>query len=398
MRGVRATVAAMATTVVVGGTAAAQAPPIKIGASLSVTGTYAKLGAYQREGYALCEKHINAANGLLGRPVSFVVYDDQSTPATAIRLYEKLLSEDKVDAVMGPYSSPITEAVKAVTEKYQKVMVAPMAATTSIWYPRDPRVTPPKYLFMIQPRAESYLEGFIDVAARMGVKTLALVNEDTLLAKAVATGAAGLAKDRGLTVVLQEAYPKGTTDFSAMLLRVKAANPDALAAATYFDDAVAITRQLKELDVNPKMFGLTIGGDLPEFVQLLGKQADFVYGATQWEATLPYPGVKEFVEAYRKEFKREPVYHAAAGYSGCQVFAEGVRRAGSLDAERLRQALLALRLRTPFGDYQVNERGFQVGRKMLLMQWQDGKKALVWPDDVGDGKARFPTPAWNQRP
>jgi branched-chain amino acid transport system substrate-binding protein len=91
--------------------------PIRIGASLSQTGTYAKLGNYQREGYQLCIKELNAKGGLLGRKVELVVYDDQSTPATGVRLYEKLISEDKVDAVMGPYSSAITEAAVNVTEK-----------------------------------------------------------------------------------------------------------------------------------------------------------------------------------------------------------------------------------------------------------------------------------------
>src|SRR2546428_13808214 len=112
----------------------AQAPgPIRIGASLSLTGTYAKLGNYQHEGYKLCAKQVNDKGGLLGRKVEFVVYDDQSTPATGVRLYEKLITEDKVDAIMGPYSSPVTEAAVNVTEKYKKVMVAPLAATTSIF-------------------------------------------------------------------------------------------------------------------------------------------------------------------------------------------------------------------------------------------------------------------------
>jgi branched-chain amino acid transport system substrate-binding protein len=100
--------------------------PIRIGASLSLTGTYAKLGKNQHEGYQLCQKDLNAKGGLLGRKVEFVVYDDQSMPPTGVRLYEKLITEDKVDAVMGPYSSPITEAVANVTEKYTKVMVSPL--------------------------------------------------------------------------------------------------------------------------------------------------------------------------------------------------------------------------------------------------------------------------------
>src|SRR6185295_1262988 len=102
--------------------------PVRIGASLSLTGTYAKLGKNQHEGYQLCQKDLNAKGGLLGRKIEFVVYDDQSMPPTGVRLYEKLITEDKVDAVMGPYSSPITEAVANVTEKYKKVNVSPLAA------------------------------------------------------------------------------------------------------------------------------------------------------------------------------------------------------------------------------------------------------------------------------
>src|SRR5689334_18761091 len=97
--------------------------PIRIGASLSLTGTYAQPGRYQHEGYQLCEKDLNAKGGLLGRKVQFVLYDDQSMPATAVRLYEKLITEDKVDAIMGPYSSAISEAAVNVSEKYKKVMV-----------------------------------------------------------------------------------------------------------------------------------------------------------------------------------------------------------------------------------------------------------------------------------
>jgi branched-chain amino acid transport system substrate-binding protein len=365
--------------------------PIKIGASLSLSGTYAQPGTYQKEGYELCADHVNAKGGLLGRKIEFVLYDDQSNPATGVRLYEKLITEDKVDAVMGPYSSPITEAVANVSEKYQKVLVSPLAATTSIF--KKGR----KYIFMVISPAEVYLEGLIDMAAKRGLKTVAVVNEDTLFTKASATGVVDLAKKRGMQVVFQEAYPKGNTDFSALLTKVKAVNPDVIAASTYFDDAVAITRQMKELNVNAKMYGVTVGGDLPKFYDLLKQNAEYVYGATQWEPTLPYPGQKEFVESYTKKFNREPVYHSAAGYAGCQIYAEGVRRAGTLDSDKVREQLLKLEMRTFFGDYKVEPDGFQTAHKMVMFQWQDGKKVTVWPDDLAGGKARFPTPPWGQR-
>jgi branched-chain amino acid transport system substrate-binding protein len=365
--------------------------PIRIGASLSLTGTYAQPGSYQKEGYELCAEHLNAKGGMLGRKVEFVMYDDQSMPATAVRLYEKLITEDKVDAVMGPYSSPITEAVANVSEKYQKVLVSPLAATTSIF--RKGR----KYIFMVISPAEAYLEGLVDMAAKRGLKTVAIVNEDTLFTKASAVGVAEIAKQKGMQVVFQEAYPKGNTDFSALLVKMKAANPDVIAASTYFDDAVAITRQMKELNVNPKMYGVTVGGDLPKFYDLLKQNAEYVYGSTQWEASLPYPGQKEFVDAYQKKFGHEPVYHSAAGYAGCIIYAEGVRRAGTLDSDKVREQLLKLKTRTFFGDYKVDADGFQTAHKMVMFQWLDGKKVTVWPDELASGKPRFPTPPWNQR-
>jgi branched-chain amino acid transport system substrate-binding protein len=383
MRTTLGALAVAAGVVLLGGPADAQGP-IRIGASLSLTGTYAEPGTYQSEGYKLCERDLNAKGGLLGRKVEMVVYDDQSQPATGVRLYEKLITEDKVDAVMGPYSSAISEAVANVTEKYKKVMVAPLAATTSIF--KKGR----KYAFMVISPAEVYLEGLVDIAAKRKLKTIAIINEDTLFPKASAQGTEELAKKAGLQVVFKEAYPKGNQDFSGLLIKLKAANPDVLAAATYFDDAVALARQMKELDVTPKMTAVTVGGDLPKFQELLKQTAEGIYGASQWEGALPYPGAKEFFDTYTKEFKHEPSYHSAAGYAGCILYAEGVKKAGSLEADKVRDALLALKTRTMFGDYQVDKDGFQIAHKMVLLQWQEGKRVIVWPDDLANGKPRFP--------
>jgi branched-chain amino acid transport system substrate-binding protein len=368
-----------------------EAQEIKVGASISLTGTYAKPGKYTQEGYLLCEKDINDRGGLVGRKVRFTIYDDRSDPATAIKLYEKLITEDKVDLVLGPYSSPVTNAASTVSEKYKKVMMATLAATTSIWERGF------KYLFMTISPAEVYLEGLVDLAAERGLKSIAVINEDTLFSKAAAKGTIELAKKKGMQVVFHEAYPKGTTDFSALLIKIKSLNPDVIAAGSYFDDAVATTRQMKELDVNPRMYGVTVGGDLPEFYDLLKKTAEYVYGSSQWEKTLPYPGIKEFVANYEKMWNREPGYHAAAAYGGCQIFAEAVKRANSLDSDKIREQLLKLKTTTIFGDYEVDERGFQIAHKMVLHQWQDGKKVVVWPASVAGGKPLYPTPPWSRR-
>jgi branched-chain amino acid transport system substrate-binding protein len=365
--------------------------PIKIGASISLTGTYAKLGSYTQDGYLLCAKELNDKGGLLGRKVQFVIYDDRSDPPTAIKLYEKLITEDKVDLVMGPYSSPVTNAASTVTEKHKKLMMASLAATTSIWERGY------KYLFMTISPAEVYMEGLIELAAERDLKTLAVINEDTLFSKAAAKGTIELAKKKGMKVVFHEAYPKGTTDFSALLIKIKALNPDVIAAGSYFDDAVATTRQMKELDVNPKMFGVTVGGDDPDFGKQLGKTAEYVYGSTQWADNVPYPGVKQFIENYKKMFNRDFSYHAPAAWGACQVFAEAIRRANSLESDKIREQLLKLKMTTAFGDWQVDERGFQIAHKMVLLQWQEGKRVTVWPPQLAERKPVYPTPAWSQR-
>jgi branched-chain amino acid transport system substrate-binding protein len=365
--------------------------PIKIGASISVTGNYAKLGSYTRDGYLLCAKEINDRGGLLGLKLEFVIYDDRSDDATAIKLYEKLITEDKVGLVMGPYSSPITKSASTVSEKYKKIMVASLAAETAIWERGY------KYLFMTISPAEVYMEGLVLLAAERGLKTIAVINEDTSFAKAAAKGAVDLAKKKGMQVVMHEAYPKGTTDFSSMLIKMKALNPDVIMGGSYFDDAVATTRQMKELDVNPKMFGVTVGGDVPDFGKQLGKTADYVYGSTQWAENLKYPGAKEFIENYKKTYNRDFSYHAPAAYGACQIQAEAIRRAKSLDSDKIREQLLKLKITTAFGDYQVDQRGFQIAHKMVLIQWQEGKRVTVWPAPLSDGKPLYPTPPWSQR-
>jgi len=380
-------------------------PPIRIGASASKTGTYAALGQNQLRGYQLCVKHTNEKGGVLGRKLELVVEDDQSQSATAIRIYERLITQEKVDLVLGPYGSPMTEPMTYLTEKYRMPMVAATVGTTSIF--KKGR----KFIFMVYSPGEVYLEGFVELVARNGLKTIALINEDSIFPHAVVKGASELAKKRGLQVVLAEAYPKGTTDFSAILTRVRATTPDAFGAATYFDDAVAVTRQMKELNLNPKMYAATIGVGQPEFYKRLERTAEFVYGPSQWEpefvtiragGLIPiarqYPGAREFVEAHHREYPGADLsYQTAAGYAGCQVLTEAVKRAGSLDKEKIRDAILKLDFNTVFGAFKVDPDGLQIAHKMVTVQWQDGKRVIVWPEELAPGKPRFPTPPWSQR-
>ncbi|MGH8526886.1 MAG: ABC transporter substrate-binding protein, partial [Gammaproteobacteria bacterium] len=112
----------------------------------------------------------------------------------------------------------------------------------------------------------------------------------------------------------------------------------------------------------------------------------------------PYPGAKEFTESYKKEFPGADLsYHSAGGYAGCQILVDAIKRARSLDGEKIRAEIAKMDLTTVYGGFKVDEGGFQVSHKMVMFQWQEGKKVIVWPDELAAGKVRFPTPQWSQR-
>jgi branched-chain amino acid transport system substrate-binding protein len=366
---------------------------IRIGSSLSLTGkAYSEQGAYCREGYLLCQKEVNQQGGVLGRQIELVIYDDASDGKTAASNYEKLITQDKVDAVLGPYGSGITEAVADVAEKHRILMIAPTAGSSAIWEKGR------KYLVMMLSPVESVPEGLVDLAARNGLRRVALIKLDGLVANAAAKGASELAKTKGLEVVFTEAYPNGISDFADILKRVKAAIPDVLMAASVrIEDLVAINRQMREVDLNVKMFSSVPYGLLPDYYKQVGREAEFVYSGSFWESDLPYPGNREFVTAYEKEFNRTPAVQSAASYAGCRLLVDAIGSTGSLDSEKLRAAVMGLRTKTVLGDFAVDDRGFQIAHKAVTIQWQEGKKVIVWPDEVASAKARVPTPPWTQR-
>jgi branched-chain amino acid transport system substrate-binding protein len=380
--------------------------PLRIGGSLSLSGNYSEPGQAHERAYRVCVKQANERGGVLGRSIEFSVEDDKSDPATAAAIYERLLTKDKVSAVFSPYSSPINDAVANVTEQHRMPMLAAGAATTSIF--KKGR----KFIFMMVSPAEVYFEGLMDVAAKRGLKTVAVLYEDTIFPKASAQGMIDLANRHGLRVVVAEAYPAKTTDFSAIMAKIKAANPDVVAAASYFNDTVAIVRQMKEAGVSPRMTGVTSGGDLPKFYEMLGRSAEYIYGATQWAPELvqvraggvipitrAYPGVRQFVEDHQKQFPGAALsYQSAAAFGACQILLESIRRAGSLEPDKLRAEILKFDGNTAYGAFRVDADGFQIAHKMLMFQWQDGKKVIVWPEELSSVGPRFPTPPWSKRP
>jgi branched-chain amino acid transport system substrate-binding protein len=357
---------------------------------MSETGTYATQGIPARNGYRLCEAHLNAEGGLLGRPVELVIHDDRSETATAIALYERLLTEEGVDAVLGPYGSTLTEAVAPVTEAHRMVHVSPLAATTSIW--EQGRT----HLFMVLPPAELFLAGLIDMAAERGLDRVAILAEDALFPRAAAAGAAARAVDRGMTVVIDERYPSGTEDFTEFLERMADQDAQVLAmAASTLGDFVLVRRAMLDAGGGPQMFGTS--GAVQEFADALGEGAEYVFGLSAWEPGLPNPGNDEFVMAYRDAFGPMPSFHAAGAYGSCRLLAEAVERTGSLDQDALRDTLLGLETTTVFGPFAVDERGYQVANQGVFIQWQDGEKVVVWPEDVATQAPRqSPFPETNR--
>lgn len=366
------------------------ADPITIGATMSETGSLSTQGIAARNGYLLCQEHLNEQGGILGRPVEFLIYDDQSDSDTAIELYEKLITQDKVDAIMGPYGSTLTEAVAPVTERHQMVHISPLAATTSIWEQGR------EYLFMVLPPAELFLAGLIEMADDYGLNRVAVLQQDALFPKAAGEGAADLAREKGMHVAFTYTYPTGLDDFSAILKLIDLAGIEVVAmAASDLDDFITITRQMKDLDVNVKMFGKS--GAVDRFRDQLGADADYAFGLSAWEPVLDNPGIEHFTESYIDRFGINPSFHAAGAYGSCQIFAEAAEKTGSLDSNEMRNVLLNLETQTVFSNYAVDERGYQIANRGLFVQWQNGDKVVVWPDDLATSEPWFPTPEWDKR-
>lgn len=183
----------------------AAAQPVKVGAALSLSGSYERFGKNMKQSYELWAEEVNARGGLLGRKIELQIYDDQSEPETGAKLYEKLITEDKVDLLLGPYSAAVTLTVTAITEKYKFPVLAAGASGAQIWNRGF------KYVFGFYTQAPTYSHGALDIAKEKGYKTVALVNEDTAFPQDVVKGAEAKAKELGLEVIFKEQYPKGLT-------------------------------------------------------------------------------------------------------------------------------------------------------------------------------------------
>ena len=369
----------------------AQAKPVVMGAPMSLTGAYSRLAEEYLRGLQMWREEVNARGGLLGRPVEFKIYDDQSDPTTATKLFEKLIADDKVDLALCPFSSPVTFAASTVTEKYKYPIVAGGATAQNIWERGY------KYIFQMYPPPDLQIRGLLEVAKQGGVKSAAVIGEDTIFTKELSQIFVRLAKEGGVEVVFYEEYGKGMTDLTPVVLKARAKRPDMIFGATYLPESVLIMRHLKELNFAPKIVSFLIGPALDDYVKTLGKDAEYAVGTTLWESTLPIPGVKEFVAKYRSKYRDVPPYHVAGAYGQGLIVEEAVKKAGTFDREKLRDALASLETTTIFGGYKVNAKGVQTAKQAYIVQIQEGRRKLIWPSELAEAKLKAPLPAWNAR-
>ncbi|MGH7278267.1 MAG: amino acid ABC transporter substrate-binding protein [Candidatus Rokuibacteriota bacterium] len=365
---------------------------VLVGGAISQTGRYAEPAGRQVNSIKLWVDEVNARGGLLGHKIDLMLLDDKSDIQTSIKLYEKLITEDKVDLLLAPYSSGITDAVANVNERYKMPFIAYGAASSVIWEKGR------KYIFGINAIAEDYQKGAIHIAKQIGVQRIAIIGEDSLFPRMSAKGAKEWARKLGIQVVLEENYPRKQTDFTALLHKIKASRADGIISNSYFADAAAQMRQLRELDINVKMFSGTVGPGLPAFAEQLGNTAEYVLGFAQWEPVLKlgHPGMKEFIDKYKKAYGDEPNYHSGTTYASMQVLEAAVKKAGGFDNEKLRDAIAALELHTIIGKFKVNDKGLS-DHEGLTFQILKGERRIVWPEKFAETKYELPMPAWDKR-
>lgn len=369
---------------------------ILIGGTLSETGAFnTDVGPFRKlmETWAAM---INEKGGLLvdGQklPVKFILYDDKSDRDTVLKFYEKLVTEDKVDLLIGPYSSFLTLAASTVAEKHRIPFVAVEANSPKI-YERGYQ-----WIVGVLASATIWSDHYFDMIQAEGkAKTIAFLSEDIVHAREVYDGSVKKAEEIGLKVVFKEIAPSRTTDFSSPIIKMKELDPDIVYISSFHPFAVAFMKQAKELDLNPREFHAihhAIG-----FQGALGKDAEYVVGESYW-----VPGIqKGDTQFFEELLKRSGIDVGEWPWAGIRMGAfdaisGGIEKASTLDRTKLMEALKSLSIETITGTLRFDERG--VGTMNTIpTQIQHGKYVLIWPKAEGMpvGEHWFPTPRWSER-
>ena len=360
------------------------ADPVKIGLTLGLSGKYSEMSEMQQKGFRLWEKEVNSKGGLLGKNVRIIVYDDKSDTRAARSLYENLILKDKVDLVFGPYSSQITEAILPVTEKNGYPVLVSGASADRLWEKGY------KYAFGTYTPASKYTIGFLEMLVGHGFRDIAIVYSTDPFSIDIANGTKKWAGRYGLKTRLFEGFTN-TAHFDELFRVARDAKVQALIVCGHFDAAVGSRLALKKIGWFPRAYFASVGPPMQAFYDRLGKDAENVFSSSQWEPliTKSFLGCCEFHERFVKAYKEEPSYHAATAYASGQILEAAAKRAGSLDRDRIRDMLGSMEAMSIMGRYGVDKTGKQIKHFNVIIQWQNGKKEVVWPVDLRTAKPVF---------
>ncbi len=387
------------------GTVLAQENIIKIGAAVSLTGKMAYEGRLVKDGYEVWEDWVNNHGGITAGgknyQVKMIYYDDESAPVRGAKLTEMLITQNKVDFLFGPFSSSITFATTAIGEKYGKITIAPEANATNI-YERGY-----KYVFSVLPPAPMLMVPVAYMAENLDPKpkTVAIIVANDLFPLSCAEGFRDKCTELGFEVVLFEKYPAGATDISALLTKVKDLNPDILADAGYTADSLMVIRQCKELNINPRMFTFSVGVMIPSFIEELGADAEYAFEGEWW-----LPGMKnsdkifgttaDYVQACKDKFGPDymPEYHVSSASTAGILLQLAIEKADSVETDKVREALANLDVElSTWPAIAFNEKGQNIKWPHPVIQVQNGKYIIVYPESSQENAPIYPAPEWKER-
>ena len=322
-------------------------------------------------------------------------YDDESNVQTATKLIEKLITEDKVDFLLGPYGSGPSFATSAIAEKYKRVMMLPMAASPEVFERGF------KYVFGMLATTDVYMRDILVLASKQTPKpkTVAILWKNDLANKGLAEPLPAISKELGMEVVYNEKFGASATDFSSELAVIKSKNPDILVFLSQLDQFILAVKQIKDNKINAKMITNGIAVPQPGLVQALGKDANDLVGPTHWYKTFAYKDAlfgdsPNYVREFKKMFNYDPEYHNVGSSAGIQTLGIAIEKAGSLDVEKVRNALATMNVKTFWGNVSFDAKGKIKGRSMPVGQILKESFTLVYPPDLAQGKLVYPKPAW----
>lgn len=383
-----------------------------IGHAACLSGTYAKAGEQAQGGIKACVQWVNEVHGgvaLGGKkiPLEYKVYDCESKKEGVTSFIERLITVDKVHVVFSPYSSGLTLAGAPVAERYGVIFMDHGGASDRIFQQGF------QYVVQTIGPGSRYHVGTLDMihAADPEAKRVALAYEDSEFARMTMDGAERHAKELGLEIVFKRTYPKGVTDLTPLLSDLKAQNPEIVVGGGHYEDGQLFTRQMADLDINVKALSLVASATLPAYYEALGGTlAEGVMGPSHWEYGVTFsqaaakeagmtwigPSQDEFVAGFAKAVGQDmiPDYHAAEAGAQVLAYVLAVEQAGTIDQDKVRAALGDLNFMSFYGGWDIDETGMQVGHSMVDMQWQQGKRVIVWPGDAATGKLVYPKPAF----